>query len=519
MRNGQVQVALALTGLLFACFSAALIIAFAVPQPKAVVEKIFRSVQDFNHEFHLLDNEFGDSTVPTLLRGQARRRLSEVIATFNISPMTSPTPTSTPTGPFTTEAPTIPENEPVSSIKGSSPVIRTIPAIFVGISSSVIVCAILLYATDTRERFSGNNATGEQEHADDDALKSVDRDTISGTASSGSSFYGQTQQSVPHSHVLPPLLLTEGEVEPYEDPDAFSISRISTMTPSILDVPSYSNYSHAVVQDKSSGNFTTAVEENPDDSSISRISTMTESINYSFGVVQDKMSGISNSSVITELSDENRVSQHTALTTLLYDEGRSPHGSLHSTFSNIDDEALIGEHLADVVQISPSAYSSTFEYTPSDKDGSHNSESMGSNKSNQLMNTERFIARIPFEEMWMAPKVVREVSFASSGKDEKLGLHLGSAGVRGHPYVVAVNFTSPLIDRIFTGDRILKIGDTDTTGMSQVETLKLIEDWVVDRDNMVILTICSSGMGGSWSDCEDELNSFDFGLPDSNIEV
>ena len=85
MRNGQVQVALALTGLLFACFSAALIIAFAVPQPKAVVEKIFRSVQDFNHEFHLLDNEFGDSTVPTMLRGQARRQLSEVIATVSLS--------------------------------------------------------------------------------------------------------------------------------------------------------------------------------------------------------------------------------------------------------------------------------------------------------------------------------------------------------------------------------------------------------------------------------------------------
>lgn len=80
MRSERIEIVLAFAGLLFACISAALIVAFAIPQPKTVVERIFQSALDVADTFAPLEMQIDLLVMPKMLKvGSHRRRLGELL--------------------------------------------------------------------------------------------------------------------------------------------------------------------------------------------------------------------------------------------------------------------------------------------------------------------------------------------------------------------------------------------------------------------------------------------------------
>ena len=374
------------------------------------------------------------------------------------------------------------------SVEGSKLSTATIPAVVLGVASTVILVAALLYIMDSRRRV-GTEKTRE-DCVDQDkhqSQKSVDRDTIAGSTTSDSGFYVHTLEAVCYEGsgnlILPPM--TDGDNEDEDYPDDLSISRLSTMTESMVDGTARSD--------------------------------------YSFGVVEGKLS--SSSSVVTVLSHASRVSPHMDLASLMHagvhSSPDSPYSS-ESSYGSSHDSALLGENLARSTHCTPIPFSSFFEYTPSagktEKGKETNEGSEHGEDRHPKDHLEHLIARIPFEEMANTPKVVREVQIAPVGEGG-LGLHLGPAGLRGHPYVVALDVASPLTGRIFTGDRILIINGADTIGLSQGDASALLQ--IANCSNRIQMTVCSnkSGDAHSLSDGDDMLDSFDLGMPDSKIEV
>lgn len=370
----------------------------------------------------------------------------------------------------------------------------TVPAVMVGVASSIILCALMLYTADMRGRLKGSDEKrGGQ--ADDEVETSIDRDTISGSTLSGSGPFVHTRQyGNPGDLILPPLVVNDSDTAEKDYPEDLSISRVSTLTQSMMESHIYSN--------------------------------------YSFGVVESKAGSLSNSSVVTELSDENRVTQHTALITLMKDEEcppapASPCSSLSSSV-NSDDSALLGENLPDAIAPhTPTGLSSPFEYTPADKgkvdegDAKRKRVKYTTDTDAQL---EHLVTNTPLNELWIRPSLVRDVYLVPHGKMGHVGsgLHLGSAGPNCYPHVEAVDSPSSVAGLVVIGDRILSIGDTSTAGLSVEETLVLIELCLTLGDihnGEVKMTVCRTPSGsGSFSDGDDR-NSFDYGVPDSFTEV
>lgn len=78
MRSERIEIALAFVGLLFACFSAALIVDFSIPQPKTVVERIFQSTLPVADTFAPLDSQIDMLLMPKMYRIGSQRRLGEL---------------------------------------------------------------------------------------------------------------------------------------------------------------------------------------------------------------------------------------------------------------------------------------------------------------------------------------------------------------------------------------------------------------------------------------------------------
>ena len=273
-------------------------------------------------------------------------------------------------------------------------------------------------------------------------------------------------------------------------------------------------------------------EDVPDYSSISRLSTMTESMvdgtthsDYSFGVVERKLS--STSSVVTVLSRASRLSEDMNLASLMQTGVASPPDSPYSSDSyheSNQNSPLFAEKLAKSTHFTQISFSSSCEHTPTDvkaEQGHETNEASEHGDERYLKaDLEDLIARIPFEEMGNTPKVVRVVQIAPVPVVESgFGLHLGPAGPRGHPYIVALDAGSPLMGRIFTGDRILIINGSDTMGVSQGEAMALLQ--IANCSNLIQITVCSdeSSLAQSFFDRDEVLDSFDLGMPDSKTEV
>ena len=383
--------------------------------------------------------------------------------------------------------------EHVEGESTTSTVTDTVPAVMVGVASSIILCALILYTVDIRGRLQTNDEKREVQ-AEVEAEKSIERDTISGSTVSGSSSFVQSlQYEGTDERILPPLVANDSDIADIEYPEDLSISRISTLTQSMMSSHIYSN--------------------------------------YSFGVVESKAGSVSTSSVVTELSDENRVTQHTALITLMKDEESppapdSPCSSLSSSV-NSDDSALLGENLPDAIDpYTPTRFSSPLEYSPSDK-GNVEDDDSTRKRVKYTTDTEaqldHLVAKTPLDDLWIRPSLVRDVTLVPDGIVGRvgLGLQLGSAGPNCYPHVEVVHSTSSVAGLVFIGDLILSIGDTSTVGLSVEETLLLMEVCLKlgDTQNRVKMTVCRAPSGsGSFSDGDDK-NSFDYGVPDSFTEV
>jgi len=86
MRSDRMQIALVLAGLLFACISAALIIAMAIPSTETVLEGVFNSAQGVAGGLQTrLEQEMGSFRVHKMLRGQIHRRLDEALSVVRFS--------------------------------------------------------------------------------------------------------------------------------------------------------------------------------------------------------------------------------------------------------------------------------------------------------------------------------------------------------------------------------------------------------------------------------------------------
>jgi hypothetical protein len=78
MRSESIEIALAFVGLLFACFSAALIVAFSIPLPKTVVEGVFQSTLPVADTLGPLESKIDLLFMPKMYRVGSQRRLGEI---------------------------------------------------------------------------------------------------------------------------------------------------------------------------------------------------------------------------------------------------------------------------------------------------------------------------------------------------------------------------------------------------------------------------------------------------------
>ena len=124
--------------------------------------------------------------------------------------------------------------EHVEGESTTSTVTDTVPAVMVGVASSIILCALILYTVDIRGRLQTNDEKREVQ-AEVEAEKSIERDTISGSTVSGSSSFVQSlQYEGTDERILPPLVANDSDIADIEYPEDLSISRISTLTQSMM---------------------------------------------------------------------------------------------------------------------------------------------------------------------------------------------------------------------------------------------------------------------------------------------
>ena len=432
-RQERLQVLLALLGLLFACFSAAFIITHVVPRPTTTVIALSPETQAYLEE---MERYWVDGS-QTMIRGH-RRLLSNDMdpsqsVTENSSTSITPSPSSSPT--FIVEQilpPLIPQNQNVEGSTASGT--DAAPAIMVGLASCIIVFAVLLYANDVRDRLQ-ENSDGNDNKSDSEIVEGA---TSAGSTANGESGYWiNTTSSAIIPHPLLPLIASN-QSSPQQD-DA-SISRLSTMTESMMESP------------------------------------------WSFGV-DEKMMALENSSQVTELSDEHLVPfDMSALTTLM--KSRRDDDSLESI-----DDTLLGDRFSleeesyePMDSPRPSFENSPDKYCTPDKMEARDAPSEGSEDSDERVGPlEELITDICFDQT-NSPSVVRDIYFHPGNIKVSIGLQVEMKD--GYPIIVAVESFSPLVGRVFCGDCILTLNDMGSNTFSPKETcLGRLGDWLDGQRN------------------------------------
>ena len=468
--------------------------------------------------------------------------------------LTTPTaPSSSPSSEPSTTTETVSSGSNGENIAAGA---EKVAAAMVGVASSIIVCALVLYASDLRDRYNHEKWASEQrrlqEVADDNSTEKSachDRSENESNATTGStaaeSGYwvqvtsnelveytgGQNRQNI-----LPPLLADEPREE---------VELALTCLP--LD---------------------------DDDNSISRVSTLTASFmegGFSYADIEEKMSrhAIESSSDVTELDDYHRVADDTALRSLIKDAMDDYEGSVCSSLTNASSTRLRGEECLDLKgqagnQTTPdSTPLPSLEVSPDtplvdddgvQREGNATNELLRDQRhadtanGNELAQLEQLIAGIPFDEMSYGTSshvtsdnqndnevrdepeeteaYLRDVCFVpcASGGNVSLGLLIYDApSEEGYPTVAHVDFSGPLAGQLFIGNAILAVNDTNTTGLSSEEVMELFErsDSIMKEPEhakqMIKLTVMSlESDGGSSSDGQ---QSLDLGFPESAEEV
>jgi hypothetical protein len=293
--------------------------------------------------------------------------------------------------------------------------------------------------------------------------------------------------------------------------------------------------------------------------------------------------GVLEQHVVTELSDTNRVGDRTDLGSLVQSPdtharkitamSSSPvrsESSRCSSLTNISEgtestpqltgELVLKDEEATLKKknIVPNMSLEFSDDTPSDEERDavvhyvHGADDVRESPSQQ-MQLEHLIASIPVtdptgrapfslvHDMQAVPiqDYIRDIYFvagttasAQNGVDFGLDLLDATCPVT-HPSVVAVHQKSPLLGRIFAGDFVLHVNDTDVVGQSAMQVAKLLEynngdiqddlTGATKTKTVIKLTIMSSHVDGA-SDTDgasdaDGQASLDLGFPDSAVEV
>jgi hypothetical protein len=417
---------------------------------------------------------------------------------------------------------------------------ETVAAAMVGVASSLIVCALLCYASDVRDRYRHEKWVTEQRDQDvvDDnsTQKSVYRSRVEGESLTSA---GSTHQESGYTYrvqvtnelvkyqgnsqiILPPLLVDEVECDEnflaLTLPEYNSISRISTLTASFVE-----------------GGF---------------------SFNGSFSAYDDmeeKLSHrcIESSEKVTELSDSHRVSDDTPLASLIKCDASNCSSLTNGSHSAV---LLLGEECLDIkFHQTPDTRPVSLEVSPDtpfvDDDGVMSGNDAGVlsgekliDESDELAQLNQIIAGIPFDEMSNYTPMHDDVEGRNDVEDTReeaeessrvvfirqvcfvpcatvsFGLELHDASsAETYPTVSTVDLSGPLVGRVFIGDGILAINDHETCGLCSEQIMKLFESEDPASEHgtkMITLTVMSSESdGGSLSD---EQQSIDL---DSAVEV
>ncbi len=467
-----------------------------------------------------------------------------------------PTPLAVPTNPPTVESQQNGTSETVAS--GVSTKVSPnnyVAGAMVGLASSIIVCALFMYASDVRERRRANKWASDHGHDDvvddDSSQKSAFRSRVGDGESqtSAGSMHAESGFWV-HAKVA---MSKSTELVEYEGGNGTNPQNM--LPPMLAD--------EARAEDLASHNL--ALTTISDDASISRVSTLTMSLkesaySYSAGI-EEKLSryAIESSSHVTELDDAHRVSDDTKLTSLVkggMDDAdvdasvcSSLTGGSHSTAQLLGEDCLdIKFHQTpestpfDSLETSPETpiVESDNDEIQSDEDDDDFTIDSHEQGNNELVQLEQLLAGIPFDEMSQGTPArqtdeddevardtedshdeptcskydtyVRDVCVVPSPTDGKisLGLELLDAATEdGFPTVSSIDLSGPLLGQVLLGDAIVAINEKDTSGFSSKEVMKLVVDTPNgDEDKMIKLTIMSSAKN-EWSLSDGEDDSID----------
>lgn len=434
---------------------------------------------------------------------------------------------------------------------------EVLPVVMVGVASAVIACAVMLYLTDMRDRCRHRRFL-------DDGAETTSRKQIhlslrrTGTSASSNMSerwvegVGQ-RDGVLHPMMLPPFLPDADDLEDMGmviacvPPKQISLYRESTsMTSILMDGDVWEGRIVPYDNSQAAGGSVSEQDSVTGLPGTNRVGDRTNIGNLvqSPGKQERKIAVMSSSpvrsessrcSTLTDISEGTESTPQLVGETVLKDEEATlkkinivPSMSLEfsdDTPSDEERDAVDGSHLAHCdVRESPTQQTQLEHLTASisvtDPAGRHPFSSV---HDMQAVPIQDYIRDIYF--------VVGTTPSAQNGVDFGLDLLDATCPVT-HPSVTAVHAKSPLLGRIFTGDFVLHVNDTDVAGQSAVHVAKLMEcnngdtqdDVTGAKTKTVIkLTIMSSHVDGM-SDTDgasdaDGQASLDFGFPDSAVEV
>jgi hypothetical protein len=428
-----------------------------------------------------------------------------------------------------------------------------LPVVVVGVASAVIACAVMLWMTDINDRCRHRRFLDNREKQAETASHKPIHPSLTATGTSASSNMSERWVGGgDHPMMLPPFPPNADDAEDMEmalaciPPKHISLSHVSTMTSSLVD--------GNVWEDRIV----------PSDNS------------------QAAGGGVLEQHTVTELSDTNRVGDRTDLGSLVQSPDNherkivvmssSPIRSESSRCSNLTDisegtestpelagETVLKDEEATLKKKNtvPRTSLDFSDDTPSDEERdavvdsqlnycAHGVDVDVRDSPSQQTQLEHLIASIPVavHDMQAVPiqDYIRDIYFVvgtattQNGVDFGLDLLDATCPVT-HPSVVGVHANSPLLGRIFTGDFVLHVNNTDVVGQSAVQVAKLLEcknngdDAQDDMEGatttktktVIKLTVMSSHVDGA-SDTDgasdaDGQASLDLGFSDSALEV
>jgi hypothetical protein len=465
----------------------------------------------------------------------------------------------------------------------------TVFAIVAGLASSIVVCSLFLYASDLRDRYKHEQLVQQQQEElngplDDDnssqkSMQNSKTTSVPSTDAEGGYYITArlNNEIVEYrgadnrkNNILPPMMLTDGreyfqtelraiEAAPHDDDDGRSISRVSTLTTSLVE-GGYGGYtSYADIEEKKSRRAIESSSAEPSDNH--RVTDQTNLKELVANAAKEGHPSDENDSTVAENNDASVCSS-------LTNGSNTPSGS----------PKLLGEHCLERESMS------SLEFSPDTPQLDESPEKRGEDghevakkprahrvqeNDNQLSQLEQLVARIPFVNKFGGVSSPQAAATAASTNDDakheapedeppvvpaaatdgceedsyvrdiyfvpcteecspSLGLELSDAkSPEAWTRVIKVEDLSPLVGRIFVGDLILSVNDIDTAGRSSKNVLELLEKTHAHVDGVDESSVASSRMTkltviGAESDngsLSDGQQSFDLGQPESGVEV